>query len=1059
MLRWLAVAFLAAGFVPVGLAAEGAAPAKTYFAHAAVEDRYGVIAPWHRGQNGQCDFRVHVAAETLKRYPWAEPPLAVMSAPHFVFNGHWTIQPDGTIVVNRKLPDWHNGDVGQRSASLLTGFVNYYRYSGDPAAIGLISLTADYLLDHCQTPADHAWPRFFISCPTKGKAYAEADPHGFIQLDVSAQVASGMVAAYKLTGNPRYLEAVKRWADLLAAHCDCRQGAMPWNRYANPEDVKWDTRQTGGIVLILQFLDDMIRMGYTGKEDILVKARDAGDKHLRDVLLPEWSRDSTWGHHFWDWLHPVNGCSVPAYAANYLMTRSEAFPLWKTDVRNFVSLFLARSSVDPASAGDVYSGAWAFPEATNCCGKSLQYPTMAIAGVLARYGELLDDAWARELARRQSILCTYDAHETGVVEDGIDGGAVVAGAWFNLAHPWPLRCTMDMLAWQPELLGANRENHIMRATSVVREVRYGKGRVAYSTFDATTPCEDVLRLAFVPKTILADGKPLVQKDRLSENGYTLKRLSNGDCLVTIRHDRRRDVVVEGDDPQQQAEDDALTYEGPWSISPSPKASGDKLHRASAKDASASFTFTGNQVRLLGRADPTGGKADVFLDGVKQLCGVDCWCPETRDQQALCCRNGLAPGKHTLKIVATGEKNPVSKGTQVYVDAVQWSAAQGESGFGEGLGPTDAQRVIFGYVGRKDYVDSQGHSWRPATEFVMRKHKLADLVPIALWTEPRAAADPSLVEPYRYGVYGRDFTAYFTVAPAQTYHVRLKFCQTEASVQPGAYATNAAIADKQVATDMDIAATAGGLGKGVDLVVNDIRPTHGVIAIRFWHRYVGQAMVQAIEVGPGPDRGRPGAAPVRFRFPPNMNLLANPGFEEGLSGAVGRDKQNPLVRTSHWSYRFLGPNQGIVYGESAFVKHPQSGLPKPRSGTEALRTHAMEHDAHTQVFQDVPAEPRTAYRASIWAQGVDVRGKGFGANKTDSAGLVVLELDRADKVLVTHPKAAIAKAGDFTPLMTTFTTAEKTVKIRFLLDTVIGCKWDEGHVTYDDCTLVEQVNPH
>ncbi len=55
-----------------------------------------------------------------------------------------------------------------------------------------------------------------------------------------------MILAYKLTGEPRYLEAVKHWADLLAAHCDYGEGKPPWNRYANPEDVKWGTRETAG---------------------------------------------------------------------------------------------------------------------------------------------------------------------------------------------------------------------------------------------------------------------------------------------------------------------------------------------------------------------------------------------------------------------------------------------------------------------------------------------------------------------------------------------------------------------------------------------------------------------------------------------------------------------------------------------------------------------------------------------------------------------------------------------------------------------------------------------
>ncbi len=94
-------------FGTVHVAADDARPAKKYFAHPAVEDRNGVIAPWYRGQNGQCDFRVRIAAETLKRYPWADKNLAVMPAPHFVFNGHWGIKPDGTILVDMgNFTDW-----------------------------------------------------------------------------------------------------------------------------------------------------------------------------------------------------------------------------------------------------------------------------------------------------------------------------------------------------------------------------------------------------------------------------------------------------------------------------------------------------------------------------------------------------------------------------------------------------------------------------------------------------------------------------------------------------------------------------------------------------------------------------------------------------------------------------------------------------------------------------------------------------------------------------------------------------------------------------------------
>jgi hypothetical protein len=122
-------------------------------------------------------------------------------------------------------------------------------------------------------------------------------------------------------------------------------------------------------------------------------------------------------------------------------------------------------------------------------------------------------------------------------------------------------------------------------------------------------------------------------------------------------------------------------------------------------------------------------------------------------------------------------------------------------------------------------------------------------------------DPEL---YRYGVHGKDFTAYFTVDPKSTYHARVKLCQADAPSAPGKLATTIDIQGKTVAADVDIAATAGGLGKAADMVFNNIKPENGVIAIRFWNRFSGEAMVQAIEIGPG--RSKPGAKPVSSQPP-------------------------------------------------------------------------------------------------------------------------------------------------------------------------------------------------
>ena len=59
----------------VQVAAADSMPQRKYFAiHGPRIQRH---CAWYRGQNGQCDFRICIAAETLKRYPWADKPVAI----------------------------------------------------------------------------------------------------------------------------------------------------------------------------------------------------------------------------------------------------------------------------------------------------------------------------------------------------------------------------------------------------------------------------------------------------------------------------------------------------------------------------------------------------------------------------------------------------------------------------------------------------------------------------------------------------------------------------------------------------------------------------------------------------------------------------------------------------------------------------------------------------------------------------------------------------------------------------------------------------------------------
>lgn len=846
---------------------------KHYYGHDAVLDRYGVIAPWYHQPNGQCDFRIRIAAESLKRYPWTTTKNAVASYPHYIFVGQWKIASDGTITP-KDPGDWSNGDLGQRSTSVLRGMVDYYRYSGDPAAIAHFTYMGNYLLDYCLTPADHSWPNFPISVPTKGKAYGKADPNGMIQLDICAGMGEGLLRAYQVTKNQRWFDAAKHWGDLFAEKCNMNTNAAPWSRYANPENAPWkdDPRgnlQTGGVTMILSFLDELIRLGYSGKNQQIMTARDAGIRYLRDQLLPQWTLDKTWGFFFWDWLNEVQNCSTTADAASYLIKNKELFPNWRNDARNILTLFLNRSSASPISGGDVFNGAWAYPESSGCCKRSFWYAPLMVGAVMAQYGEVADDALMRELAYRQLILQTYDVHESGVSEDNIDGGVIVNNEWFNIAHPWPLLWVQQAIGWLPEELGASRENHLVRTSTVVDSIVYGNGTITYTTFDSPPETIDVFRLSYVPTKISADGQDLLPRKDLKNNGYVIKKLPNGDAIVRIRHDGKKRIIVRGSDPQTELNNTALQYDGAWTQEKDASSLSGSIHLTDAKDASVTAIFHGNQVRLTGRADQFGGQADVFVDGIKQSVFIDFWNPSPRGQQMLYYKNGLEPGKHTLKIIARGASNPFAKGSRIYIDTVQFSSESNIYNFPSGTGPTGPQRMIFGYTKRQDYKDTQGHLWRPATEVVTRLSHLEDTVEKSWWISGvksviTGTPDPEL---YRYGCHASDFWVNVTAGPGE-YGVRLKFAVTpDASRHPNGF--DIIINEKTVVHDLNVIATAGGLNKAVDLVFKNIVPHNGVIQIRFTglpfpkgnSTKNGEAFVQALEVGQ--NLAGKGATPVSF----------------------------------------------------------------------------------------------------------------------------------------------------------------------------------------------------
>jgi len=99
--------------------------------------------------------------------------------------------------------------------------------------------------------------------------------------------------------------------------------------------------------------------------------------------------------------------------------------------------------------------------------------------------------------------------------------------------------------------------------------------------------------------------------------------------------------------------------------------------ASRAGASATLTFEGSAIALVGHHTQDGGRADIYLDGV--IVGeIDQYIVENTHDNDLWHAYDLTPGEHTLKIILRPDKDARSKGQKVLINfALTYDATPSE----------------------------------------------------------------------------------------------------------------------------------------------------------------------------------------------------------------------------------------------------------------------------------------------------------------------------------------------------------------------------------------------
>lgn len=166
-----------------------------------------------------------------------------------------------------------------------------------------------------------------------------------------------------------------------------------------------------------------------------------------------------------------------------------------------------------------------------CCDSHSARLAAAEAFFFARTGEIL----YKQQAYRTFNWVTYF--------QGLPGEAHAPFSnqwWFTDEFADGPRRMMDAFWAVPEWAPAD-ESHLLGSLSPVTKIEYGAGRVTYSTFDATS--DDVLRLDFVPQSVMAGGIPLAQRRDLTAEGYVFDQATH---VLRIHHTSSGAIDVQGE---------------------------------------------------------------------------------------------------------------------------------------------------------------------------------------------------------------------------------------------------------------------------------------------------------------------------------------------------------------------------------------------------------------------------------------------------------------------------------------------------------------------------------
>jgi hypothetical protein len=446
--------------------------------------------------------------------------------------------------------EWPHNPAGF-NAMLTDSASEYYAYSGDHRVIDVVKGLLDYQLAHGTTPAKWKWGNMpyassdFGATEYRGAHEDRYDPKsgqgrgdgvGVIEPDKSAELGTAYLKLYEITGEPRYRDAAIAIGNTLVhtvRRGDDEESPWPFRVYAESGKVREE--YASDEIAQIRLLGELVRLKLGQVKDYK-KTRDLAWQWVLAVPL----KNNVWANYFEDITIKATLWNFNQYSAmetaRYLLDHPELDPEWRTHVAGLIAF------TEKTFANDIKEGFKGNEWGANAISEQLDYDykmgshTSRYASVLARWAEITQDGDAKEKAFRSLNWATYMAGDSGAVKDQPKPGD--NGLWFSDGYGDYIRHFLYAMGAQPEW-APPEEDHLLRSTSVIRQVSYTPGQVKYETFDKSAT--EVLRLSFVPHSVKAGSKELAKRADLNGSGWTFDAKLK---VLRIRHTASNSIQIQ-----------------------------------------------------------------------------------------------------------------------------------------------------------------------------------------------------------------------------------------------------------------------------------------------------------------------------------------------------------------------------------------------------------------------------------------------------------------------------------------------------------------------------------